>query len=138
MPRDITRRITRTKAEQEFRLRLAGQFHAEATRKGFCAVCHCCPAHLHAHHCIEASFLRRELKNVVEPSRMDAIQFDPRNALGVCDRCHLDDHYSMHRRIHRHHIPESAFEFAKELDALTGTEKFTVRLERYPELQEAA
>lgn len=125
--------VQRSKTEQDVRACLALAFHDAAVRPGYCAACHVRPEHLHAHHCVEASFLKTELRNVVEPLRLDAILFDARNALGVCDRCHLNDHWSGRRRIYRKHVPESAWEFARELDALTGTEKFTVRLEQYPE-----
>lgn len=125
-------------ADITLRRRLAAEFHAAAAYRGFCAVCHVRPAVLHAHHCVEASFIKRELRSLVDPLRLDAILYDPRNALGLCDSCHLNDHWSAKRRIFQRHIPESAWEFAKELDALTGTQKFTVRLECYPDKAEAA
>ena len=125
--------LQQTKAEQEVRNRLALAFHDSAASRGYCAVCHVRPEHLHAHHCIEASFIRTELKNVVDPLRMAAIQYDIRNSIPTCDSCHMNHHWSGAPRVLRKHIPESAWEFAKELDALTGTEKFTVRLEMYRE-----
>jgi hypothetical protein len=88
---------------------------------------------LHAHHLIEASFLRREFKNVVDPLRMAAIQYDVRNQIGLCEDCHANHHAGMKSPLRSAHVPESAWEFARELDQFTGTEKFTVRLERYRE-----
>lgn len=126
------RRRPKGRIALERRNALAMAFHDAAVYRGYCAVCHVRPAHLHAHHCVEASYLRRELSARVSSERMDAIAYDPRNALGVCDGCHLNDHRSGSRRIHRQHIPESAWEFARELDALAGDERFTVRLEAYP------
>lgn len=118
--------------EAEIRTNLALAFH-DAAQRPWCAICHEPRTEpLHAHHWVEHSFLRRELKNRVDPLRMEAIAFDVRNQSGVCERCHGAHHGpSVQSPLTQQHIPESAYEFAKELDTLTGTEKFTVRLEMY-------
>ena len=125
----------RSAAEQELRVKLALAFHDAGVRKGYCSVCHMRSPFLHAHHCIEASFLRRELRSLGVPQhRIDAISFDGRNALGLCDHHHAAHHGpSVKSPVTRKHIPESAWEFAKELDGMSGDERFTVRLEMYRE-----
>lgn len=129
MPVDRFARSRLSAVELEERNRLVVAFHDAGVKLGRCLVCRE-PVPLSAHHFIEHGFIRRELKNVVGSLRLEALCWDVRNAGGVCDRDHLNHHWSGSRRIFAHHVPDSAWELARELDALTKTEKFSVHLER--------
>ena len=116
----------------ELNRRLAFLFH-DSVQGRPCPVCHERHDYLHAHHCVERGFIERELESLVTPERLRGIVWDARNALGVCASDHMNDHWSMWRRIGRAHLPASAWEFAKELDRMVGDQRFTVRLEAYPD-----
>lgn len=87
-----------------------------------------------AHHVIEADFIRRELRALGRPVVRQALG-DPRNGMPITARAH-EMHTNWIRRIKRPEIPDSVWEYARDMDALLGRESFTCRLEHdYPEDQ---
>lgn len=82
----------------------------------------------HAHHAIEKRLLRDR--------GLHAYVWDPRNSMWIAALVH-GRHTSGFRRIGRLWLPPSVWEFAEEMDRLSGTQWATERLRRdYPMKEE--
>jgi hypothetical protein len=77
----------------------------------------------HVHHFVAAEALRDR--------GLHAHVWDPRNAGWVERQVHLDHEWSPRSPITLDLVPESAWQFAQEMDALDGTEWATVHVERF-------
>lgn len=60
---------------------------------------------LHGHHVIPRRYLAGA-----------SFEFDPRNRMDLCERCHLNHEYGQkNRKIHRDQLPAAAIEFAYDV-----------------------
>jgi len=78
---------------------------------------------LQAHHALPRQLIRRELSDVEE------LQWDERNGVCLCRRCH-ERHELAVQRLGAQRLPAAVREFASELDRLVKGDPFAAYLER--------
>lgn len=115
------------------------RFKANILAAGMCRICgrgpkailksQRVPVILDPHHVIPQRYIRRHVSAMrlrdgeAEIALLAKLLFDERNGMCVCRDCH-DAHETAGRRITRAEIPESAVEFAIELEMLHVIERF--------------
>lgn len=125
--------MKRSRPRKEYDLAAAkAWFDATCRRPARCVVCQTARG-LQAHHVIDKSWLERVAKTLrLSGEDRNALLWDTRNGMSLCPRDH-ERHTNAYRRIPRYLIPAKAWEFAREVDRMLGTEAATLRLEQqYP------